>query len=292
MSQRQRQSPVSGYPSTFRSSIPRTTQEVLQEFEASFSSQMPTEDMRNFSLTSSPSRQQHFSAYMPGDFESWPSMDDPLSLRSLPLSSASMMSHTGPLSNISPPESLLDGSEISMIAGSSGKPSPVYNGADLSMGPMYGPEPEYDLLGAPYLDWQPQQLPTTPPPESYLKAQLEDQYMSSEEPTICEYLGVSSVQAYRFGHRRQRSKARTNAVSKPRRSQPRPLRPSNERTSSMDSTEDSSSTGTRDESADKVKARSDPLYDMKPDKDGLYHCPKKTEGNCNHKPTKQKCIFA
>ena len=60
----------------------------------------------------------------------------------------------------------------------------------------------------------------------------------------------------------------------------------------MDSSEDASSPQSRDDAGDKVKARSDPLYEMKPDKDGFYHCPKKTESNCAHKPTKQKCIFA
>jgi hypothetical protein len=70
------------------------------------------------------------------------------------------------------------------------------------------------------------------------------------------------------------------------------LRPSNERIQTMDTAEDIPSPTNKDDSSEKIKPRSDPLYDMKPAKDGFYHCPKKTESNCNHKPTKQRCIFA
>jgi hypothetical protein len=47
----------------------------------------------------------------------------------------------------------------------------------------------------------------------------------------------------------------------------------------------------KDEPLDKVKARSDPLYEAKPGKDGFFHCPMFGDPKCTHKPTKQKCIY-
>lgn len=49
----------------------------------------------------------------------------------------------------------------------------------------------------------------------------------------------------------------------------------------------------RDEQVDKLKARSNPLYDAKPDRDGWYRCPLVKEAKCahKHKPTKQRCIY-
>ena len=49
----------------------------------------------------------------------------------------------------------------------------------------------------------------------------------------------------------------------------------------------------KDDSSDRVKARNNPLYNAKPDKDGLYRCPfTKRADKCNHQPTKQKCIYS
>jgi len=42
----------------------------------------------------------------------------------------------------------------------------------------------------------------------------------------------------------------------------------------------------------KNNPRNDPRYDVKADKDGLYHCPYVGTEGCSHKPTKQKCIYA
>ena len=39
------------------------------------------------------------------------------------------------------------------------------------------------------------------------------------------------------------------------------------------------------------RTRRDPLYNAKPDKNGIYRCPFAQEG-CKHCPTKQKCIYA
>ncbi|EXJ90859.1 hypothetical protein A1O1_03964 [Capronia coronata CBS 617.96] len=47
----------------------------------------------------------------------------------------------------------------------------------------------------------------------------------------------------------------------------------------------------KDEAVDKVKARSDPLYGAKADRNGWYHCPMFSQSKCAHKPTKQRCIY-
>jgi hypothetical protein len=38
-------------------------------------------------------------------------------------------------------------------------------------------------------------------------------------------------------------------------------------------------------------ARSHPLYQQTPDKDGKYHCPEEGKTGCNHKPTSLKCNY-
>jgi hypothetical protein len=48
---------------------------------------------------------------------------------------------------------------------------------------------------------------------------------------------------------------------------------------------------THDHESEKAKACKHPLYDAKPDKDGLYHCPFTRTEKCGHKSTKQKCTF-
>lgn len=292
MSQRQRQSPASITSSTFRSSIPRTM-DLPSDFDASYSPQVSDADMQHFALTSSHPRQQSFHSYMPEDYDGYfPGMGGTLSI---PFSGTTVMNLTANPAGISPPESTLDCNEALLLRGFNGNPSPTYSSSELSSGLHYSTAMDYPAtINSSYLDWQSQGLPS-PPPESFVKAQLsgvDDLFMAPEEPTVCEFLGVSQVQAYRFAHPILEHRVGTKPVSKPRRSQPRPLRPSNERTESMDSTEDASSPRSGDDTMDKVKPRSDPLYDMKPAKDGFYHCPKKTESNCNHKPTKQRCIFA
>jgi len=51
------------------------------------------------------------------------------------------------------------------------------------------------------LDWSRQQL--TPPPEPYVQSALDSQLSqcqqsSQKQPTVCEHLGVSKLQAYRL----------------------------------------------------------------------------------------------
>jgi hypothetical protein len=38
-------------------------------------------------------------------------------------------------------------------------------------------------------------------------------------------------------------------------------------------------------------ARSHPLYQQTPDKDGKYHCPEEGKAGCTHKPTALKCNY-
>jgi hypothetical protein len=38
-------------------------------------------------------------------------------------------------------------------------------------------------------------------------------------------------------------------------------------------------------------ARSHPLYQQTPDKDGKYHCPEEGNAGCSHKPTPLKCNY-
>jgi hypothetical protein len=38
-------------------------------------------------------------------------------------------------------------------------------------------------------------------------------------------------------------------------------------------------------------ARSHPLYNQLPDKNGKYHCPEEGKAGCSHKPTPLKCNY-
>jgi hypothetical protein len=160
----------------------------------------------------------------------------------------------------------LDGSMMSadaaLDASAMSGPSPIDPMYAISeSGSLSPPWTLADYVGYNGFVGMPVQTPISPPPE---------------DSNACEYLGISKLQAH------------SRLSKQPR--QPRAIRPSNERAVPQDSEDEDSLA--RDDSSDKVKARSDPLYDMKPDRDGFYHCPKKDESNCNHQPTKQKCIFA
>ncbi|KAK5326057.1 hypothetical protein LTR70_002322 [Exophiala xenobiotica] len=90
----------------------------------------------------------------------------------------------------------------------------------------------------------------------------------------CEYLGVSKLQF---------------SSGPVRHHQPRPIRSASER-----SPISSASGSPKDEPVERTKnnPRNDPRYDVKADKNGLYHCPYVGTEGCTHKPTKQKCIYA
>ena len=146
----------------------------------------------------------------------------------------------------------------------------------------------------------------TPPPEEVLQRFFDHGNYGrhgklasmKHEPTLCENLGVSKLQSYRLGPTCKKEGRRlisvTHSASRPSASQPRPIRPSSERTDARSSRRDSvESRHSPKEDHDKVKARNDPRYDARPDKDGHYHCPfNKGADKCNHKPTKQKCIYS
>ncbi|KAK5086373.1 hypothetical protein LTR05_003541 [Lithohypha guttulata] len=133
-----------------------------------------------------------------------------------------------------------------------------------------------------YPDQWVMQLPPTPPADPMFE--IPDLFDTGrtdslafeplpEPATECEYLGVSKLQFSRAPIKH---------------SNPRPIRSASERSPP------SSATGSPKErhmERSKHNPRNDPRYDVKPDKDGNYHCPYAAD-NCNHKPTKQKCIYA
>ncbi|KAF7186856.1 hypothetical protein HII31_11816 [Pseudocercospora fuligena] len=53
----------------------------------------------------------------------------------------------------------------------------------------------------------------------------------------------------------------------------------------------SSSAASMTSESDEGRHRNDPLYSRGPESDGLYHCPFKSDPNCQHKPTKLKCNY-
>lgn len=275
MSQRQRQpaaNPVAmSWPTAFRSSIPRF-QDMPQDFDTSYYP-VSQPEMQNYTMMSScirPPFQQGL--YMTADYDFFPDSDE---TTSAPMSACGSTT----VADISPPQSD-DGIDSTY-------PLPhttaeICNGSVLSPDMTFGPV--YETLP---MDW-PFQGPPSPPPEQSLSRQLE-----TMEPSVCEHLGVSKLQAYRLDRLSEDDGLCTDPdrCSKPRRSSPRPLRPSNERQDSQDSNEDATSQKSKDD-PERTKFRTDALYDTKPDKDGYYHCPKKHESGCKHDPTKQKCIFA
>lgn len=142
----------------------------------------------------------------------------------------------------------------------------------------------------------------TPPPEEFLQRCFNNDNHGrhsratgiKHEPTVCEDLGVSKLQSYRLGSCCDIVGCRLTHLTHSRHSAPRPIRPSSERTEAHSSRRDSvESRHSAKEDHDKVKARNDPRYDAKPDSDGLYHCPfNKGADKCNHRATKQKCIYS
>lgn len=152
----------------------------------------------------------------------------------------------------------------------------------------------------------------TPPPEPFVQAALPTQILLSsqdlyddhsqllEDDNICEHLGPSKLLPYRSGHF-EISPRRTTLLTQmdfsgPSRHNPvhpRPIRSASERSDTQYSGSDTSeSKSSKDDNVDKVKARSNPLYDARPDKDGWYHCPMVDDYKCSHKPTRQKCVYA
>lgn len=185
---------------------------------------------------------------------------------------------------------------------SSTLPSPPMTEAEIFQSEFY---PTTDLqLGighfASYPDpWVTTAGPPTPPEDLF---DMPDMFCSSkndnmafptlpEPATECEYLGVSALQFARSYCSSFRANIHVLTLSRPlpRNSQPRPIRSASERTPPS-----SASGSPKDEPIERTRnnPRSDRRYDAKPDADGYYHCPYAASENCNHKPTKQKCIYA
>ncbi|KAK5227439.1 hypothetical protein LTR47_008717 [Exophiala xenobiotica] len=136
-------------------------------------------------------------------------------------------------------------------------------------------------------------LPLTPPPEEQVHQELYQQQCLSGK----NFLDDSYHMDRDIPYYEANNMSRTCSYSPPRRNVilPRPIRSASERDGAI--SESSSHVHEirtpRDEpSGDKLKARTDPLYDAKPDSNGFYHCPMSADHKCpSHAPTKQKCIY-
>ena len=169
---------------THQSSTPRYL-DMPQEFEASYL-QIPASELQNYALTSSygPSLMQ---PYMPGDFDFYNDLNGHGS--SLFCSSGATT-----IADISPPQSDAgsddprlqsdDGSNIYSWSVSECSTSDSIFSPELSVGPLFDAFP---------MQW-PIHGPNTPPPEP----ELENHLVHLEQPTVCENLGVSKLQAYRL----------------------------------------------------------------------------------------------
>ncbi|KAI1612863.1 hypothetical protein EDD36DRAFT_465010 [Exophiala viscosa] len=135
------------------------------------------------------------------------------------------------------------------------------------------------------------QGPLTPPPEDYVQEVLPHHFMSAEHFQDEHCRMDKDVSIYDSN-----DMSRSSSYSLPRKNliQPRPIRSASERSdfTGQPSNYQTENRISRDEpQGDRVKARSDPLYEARPDKSGWYHCPMYKETKCIHKPTKQKCIY-
>ncbi|EXJ82608.1 hypothetical protein A1O3_06421 [Capronia epimyces CBS 606.96] len=141
---------------------------------------------------------------------------------------------------------------------------------------------------SPDLSWQNRVL--TPPPEDYVQEILPHSFLSAQDYEPEPYQGDRNLAA--FGTN-VTPKSPSYRVAQRSPVQPRPIRSASERSDSSGehATVHVEAPALRDDTVDKVKARSDPLYDTKADKDGWYHCPMFIEAKCAHKPTKQRCIY-
>jgi hypothetical protein len=315
MSQRSRHAPLPAASNTFhgsRNTLPRHA--PIPQSDVCFSSVTLDPDMidPNFSLSSSTAGSRHY------DPSSWnsgagrvPRVDD-----FLPTSGYDSMSLSGTCFPMQMMPTAIDAMDITfdVVAG-----EPLSRHAPLdtdSQSCGYNPDigmDDYSFVefnqdntvmdGSYYSDFGFNRSPT-PPPEEFLQAIFDNQGAAGRhakhEPTVCENLGLSKLQSYRLGYHEVGVGCRltecTRSASRHCIPQPRPIRPSSERTETQSTDYDSmeSLQSPKDDHLDKVKARNDPLYDAKPSKDGWYRCPwvKDSTSKCNHKPTKQKCIYS
>jgi hypothetical protein len=167
------------------------------DFEAAYTSQVSQAEMQHYTLAAlSLPPTQTFNSYLTGDYDCYPGLDDALPV---PVTGATMNSVPSNPVTITPPESILDCNESIVMQRYNGNISPTYSTSEMSCAPSYTTVMETpSYFGQPYLGWQPV-APLSPPPEAELEAQLvEDDVFAQEDPSVCEYLGPSSIQAYRF----------------------------------------------------------------------------------------------
>lgn len=116
-----------------------------------------------------------------------------------------------------------------------------------------------------------------------------------EAESECEFLGPAKNQPYRSDNSMATSRSERLTMNRgPRPSQPRPIRSASEKNTYNQCFPGLPDTPPKDDQFERGKGnpRNDPRYEAKPDKNGNYHCPYAREGACQHKPTKQKCIYA
>jgi hypothetical protein len=319
MSPRSRHAPLPAaqptYP-TFGSSVPRHMALPQSEMCLSSANLGSTVVNPNYTLTSSANGSRHQPSGWSSSSGSVPGVDD-----YSPVSGYDSMSLSGTSFPMTMIPTTCDNMDISYGVTSAAMPryypmdAPQLTGlsdSDMMMEDYSYMDPSSTdnfLVDQAYYGDIGSQSSPTPPPEDTFQGYTQfqglihrhDSFASSiEEPTVCENLGVSKLQAYnRLDCRRLRLRCRLikwpNSTSRHNNAQPRPIRPSSERTSTRSSGSDyeDSLDSPKDDSSDRVKARNNPLYNAKPDKDGLYRCPfTKRADKCNHQPTKQKCIYS
>lgn len=257
-------------PHTYRNYIPRHP-DLPQEVDGSYM-QGSAPELQHYALTSSYMPSVLLRPHFNGDFDYFPGLDGN---GSAPLSACGSTN----VANISPPQS--DAGSEELLSWATGDPYGMPLPQELALSSVHD---------AFLIQW-PTQSPNTPPPEQLIEAGM----LRPQEPTVCEHLGPSALQHMRLDLGIHDSSGRLiHPCSKSRRSPPRPIRPSNERNNSQDNCEDGSGSPSKDKD-ERPTARTDPLYNTKPDKDGFYHCPHYNDGTdkaCKHAPVKQKCIFA
>lgn len=173
---------------------------------------------------------------------------------------------------------------------------------------MCGPAVMNNWSGPEGYNWSPLGRPDTPPPEDYIQEFLpqhfsppqdiqDDSCTGEQDFTIYDVNDISKSSSHRSDCSKPYALVSTNlassrSIGSRHIAQPRPIRSASERSDSLDDTVTSIETRiSKDDQVDKVKARSHPLYEAKPQEDGKFHCPMKSKSGCNHEPTGQRCIY-
>ena len=319
MSPRSRHAPLPAASNNYkgpRTSVPR--HQALPQSSMSFSSATLDPDMlnidNNYFLSSSTSRSRHYDPSWTASSGSGPAVDDFLAVSGYDSLSQSgsypiaMMQNTDAMDvtyGLTSGGSLARHAPLDTMNQVSGLTPPMDMDMD-NYASFMDFDPESSLMDGSYLpNFGPARL-STPPPEEFIQTIFNEEYPSRHRrntntmygPTYCEDLGESKLQSYRLGRTDTRMSCRltfaNHSATRHSAALPRLIRPSSDRSDTSSSRSDSSDSPSQEDSLDRVKARNDPRYDAKPDKDGYYRCPyNNNPDKCNnHKATKQKCIYS